>query len=284
MKTPPKVFKHGGDGNWRCRSQDDKGRWRTAKFIEGKHQPGLGDEPPPITDSGAFVTIPKAIRDTTAPAQPEQAAQAEPQPEPVAQPQAQPAPEPQNEPTQSPQPEPTQPEPAKETSGFPEFCADAMRNQSTPIVQATDATQAEGIVGDPVAPKPSKVEVPVVELLIDSMFSIGEGMGGPKAPKGSGTDGLSLETLRDKMVESGKAAFPAAEVEAGPKTTFFGCMGLYLYMCYTHEEFRKKAEPWYIRAKGNFASWWTRLKHRRQSKRREKEAAQPEPQAEGANG
>lgn len=268
--TEPKIFKHGGDGNWRCRSQDAKGRWRTAKFITGTHEPGHGDEPPPITASGAFVRIPKAIRDTIAP-------KVEPAPEP----QAQTPVAPQIEPTQSPQAEPAQTEPAKETSGFPPLCADAMSAGNIAAVAPPEMTQVDGMPPQSEAGTPNALEIPLVEMAVDTLFNFGEQFGGPKAPKASATEGFSAEQLRDTMVKAAKEVFPKADVEMGPAPTLVLSILAYGGLCYAHEDFRKNTAPWYLKLKTKFAGWWFRVKSGREARRRAKAAAQTQTEEEG---
>ena len=276
----PIIFKHKEDGNWRSRTRDDKGRWRTFKFNAAMHEPGIDGGPPPTVPSGAFKTLPKAIRDTVNPEvakepenEPERPAELA-QPEPT---QTEPNPSPaqaaevaQPEPEQTPQPDAPEPEQNAANSAFPDFCADAKRAGFVAEASPEGTPQPE--------PKAEKMDIPVVEMLIDSMFSVGEALGGPKAPPGSSaSDGLTVEGLRKMMVKSGKEAFPKAEIEAGPKVTFFGCMAIYLFMCNQHEQFRENAAPWYERAKEKIGLFRYRVKNWFRSR---KEKKQPKPEKE----
>lgn len=274
MKTEPKVFKHGGDGNWRCRSQDDKGRWRTAKFVTGKHEPGYGDEPPRVTEKGSFITIPQAIRDTrTAQVEPKPAATPEPQ---------QNAPTPAiSEPAKQAEPEIAKQEPSKETSDFPPFCDDA-RGKGGVILAESEIASPEGAILPPVEPEqPNSTEIPLVEMAIDTMFQLGEQLGGPKAPKLATVEAFSTEGLRNQMVKAAKEVLPSASVEMGPKKTLAACIVAYLGMCYSSEQFRENTAPWYIRAKGKFAGWWLKMKHGRDTRRKAK-AEQKETEKENS--
>lgn len=257
----PIVFRNKTDGEWRSRMQDEKGKWRTFKFVDGLNEPGVDGGPPPTVESGAFKRIPKAIRETLgteAPAQPEPAAPT-PAPEPA---QSQDGGQP--EPAEPTQPEPAQSPQAPEKEVFPPLCADAMRVPPPP-------TQEEAGGTGPTGPKePGKLDIPVVEMMIDTMFAMGEAMGGPKAPKGSATEGLSMEGLRSTMVRAGNEAFPKANLDAGPKTTFFGCMCIYLVTCYQKEKFRENAAPWYERMREKIGLWWHRMRARRREKRENK--------------
>ena len=270
----PLVFKHGGDGNWRSRYRDEKGRIRTAKFREGYHQPGANGEQPPINESGSFVAIPKPIRDTLTPQQPQP--EAEPaQVEATIEPTPQTEPQPENSPqTEAPQPpqseEPQQSEPAP-AEAFPEYCEDAMRGASESTTEPLELPQADTFE-DPVAPGESKEsDLPVIEMAVDTFLQLGEMLGGPKAPKSATMGAISTETLRDMMVKNGKAAFPGMDIEMGPKTSLGLCAIGYLGLCYSQEEFRKNTAPWYLRARAKFAGWWV---NRKQRKAAAKQAAQ----------
>lgn len=286
MSELPIVYRHQTDGKWRVRYRDPKGRIRVDKFIEGLHEPGIDGESPPLTEGHTFRTIPKAIRNThTAPVEEAPAIEPEPSersPEPQQVPTVEPetvqlqveptqqAESPQLAPPQEATPERTIEAETAKTEAFPEFCEDARR-----VDPISDSAPQEAPNPTESASKP--IEIPVVEMLIDGMFQMGEQLGGPRAPGGSAvTAGLTLESLREMMIKSGREAFPKAEVEAGPKTTFFGCMGLYLFICTQHENFRTNTAPWWQRAKERAGLWW----HRTRTNWKQKRAARTSPKEE----
>lgn len=263
----PIRYQHEQDGKWRVRYRDRKGRIRVDKWEEGKHAPGTDGGPPPLTDGGTFRTIPKVIREAHAPVTAEKtnepaspvANTLDTEPHPAASDTAEQA-----------QPETTaEPEPSKMLD-FPPLCDDARRGPSL--------DDSGGTAGSEKAPSPApadhKMEIPVVEMLIDTMFNLGEALGGPKAPKGSAmTEGFSMDQLRQTMVESGKQIIPKADVEAGPKLTFFGSMGIYLFLCYQHEQFRENARPWYVKIREKIGLSWHRLRQKRADRKKAKARA-----------
>lgn len=266
----PIVFKHTKDGKWRSRFNG-----RTFKFEEGKHEPGVDGGPPPTVPSGAFKVIPLELRTREIDlrrkaeiAEEKQAAQAqaEPSKEPQVAPEPEAKPEPEPEPTPPPAPEPV----AQEPETFPAYCADAIGR-----IPATEAIpeEAGGHLGDEEQPNllplpedesadQSDDTLPLIEMLVDSMFQMGEQLGGPAAPKSATMGALTTEGLRDMMVRSAKEAFPSADVEMGPKTTLGLCFFGYLGLCYSRERFRQNTDPWLKVAGRWFGDRWAVLKSR----------------------
>jgi hypothetical protein len=111
-------------------------------------------------------------------------------------------------------------------------------------------------------------------MAIDSMFQIGEKLGGPKAPKSATSGACSLEGLRDMMVTSAKQSFPGLDVEMGPRTTLAVCMLGYLGMCASHEQFRANTTPLWARAADRLRlGWaWVRIKLSRRKKGKTEDA------------
>lgn len=281
----PIVFKHTEDGKWRSRFNG-----RTFKFLEGTHEPGIDGGPPPTTPSGAFRMIPKPLRFDGDPAEkredpPAQSEAPEPKPQPEAQtePQTTQDPQPaQTQPSQPPQMETPQTASEPANTGFPTYCEDALRGASGISDGAgvePEAEQQPNPFGEtPAQTKKKKQEIPLIEMLVDSMFGMGEQLGGPKAPKSATMGAFSIESLRDNMVESAKEAFPGADVEMGPKTTFALCMAGYLGLCMSEQRFRENTTPWYLHFRGRIAGWWARVKYGRQKRKEEKAAKRKEPE------
>lgn len=278
MKTKPIIFRHKGDGNWRCRSQDEKGRWRTAKFETGKHEPGRGDEPPRVTEKGSFYVIPKAIRDTRLLA-------SEAKPEPVAGKAAEsPQPEPnsaKDEPAKLAEPEIAKQPQAEDINGFPEFCTDARGKGGAILGEADIASTTDGALPEIEPEPPQETEVPLVEIAIDAMFQFGEKLGGPKAPKSATMETFSTEGLRDQMVLAAKRVMPnGLSVKLGPWGTLGACMAQYLTTCYAMAQSREVPTPLFVKMKIKLASWWMKAGHWKQRRKAAKAETIDEPTQE----